>query len=281
MRTRSVGILFTILAGALGAVVLVSTVHGATEPRSSTPAPASREPLDLVWISDSVGWGVAAFYARHIRNDLGVPVRVQDRWEGNLSAAAILSRLRTRGHEWIPLIRNAEIIFVSGNPIGLARNKGGDCVSTGCTPPVASTRADWQRYTAGLETVYRRIFQIRNGKPVILRTGNWYVPTISHAPSSPFYPHVSWDGCGITAACTREFELFSWAIAEAARAYRVPVADVYTALNGKDHLQDPVGKGCIQADGIHLNNKGRRIVAKTLAALGYSNVKPPARRTTS
>ena len=273
---KSVGTAFVVLVGTLVAAVLAATVHGATGPRSvSSAGTASKEPLDLVWISDSVGWGVAPYYARHIRSDLGVPVRVQDRWEGGLSAAAILSRLRTRGHEWIPLVRNAEVIFVSGNPIGLTKPKGGDCVSTGCTPPVASTPKDWQRYIAGLEAIYERIFQIRNGRPVILRTNTWYVPAISHPPSSPFYKPVSWDGCGITAPCTREFEMNAWAISEAARAYRVPVADVYTALNGKNHLQDPVAKGCIQKDGIHLNNKGRRIFAATLAALGYRKVAPP------
>jgi hypothetical protein len=57
--------------------------------------------------------------------DLGVDVRVDDRWEGDLSAAAILYRLQTPGHEWLPLIRSAEVIFVTGNPIGLVSTKGG------------------------------------------------------------------------------------------------------------------------------------------------------------
>ena len=108
-----------------------------------------------------------------------------------------------------------------------------------------------------------------------MRTANWYVPAISHAPSNPFYPHVSWDQCGITAVCTRKFECFASAIAKAAAAYRVPVADVYRAFNGADHREDPVDKGYIDTDGIHVSDAGRAVFAETLAALGYEQVKPP------
>ena len=42
------------------------------------------------------------------------------------------------------------------------------------------TPKDWQRYVAGLEAIYKRIFQIRNGRPVNLRTYTRYLPAISH-----------------------------------------------------------------------------------------------------
>jgi hypothetical protein len=131
--------------------------------QSRPPARAASEPLDLVWISDSSGWGAAAFYARRIRMDLGVDVRVDDRWEGDLSAAAILYRLQTPAHEWLPLIRSAEVIFVTGNPIGLVSTKGGDCVTSAKRPLEVSQR-QWRRYIAGFRSIYKRIFQIRNGK---------------------------------------------------------------------------------------------------------------------
>jgi lysophospholipase L1-like esterase len=74
----------------------------------------------------------------------------------------------------------------------------------------------------------------------------------------------------------KSFETFSWAISQAAKAYHVPVADVYRAFNGKSHREDPVAKGYIKADGIHPNNRGRAVIAKTIAALGYRKVAPPS-----
>jgi hypothetical protein len=231
--------------------------------------------MDLVWISDSVGWGVAGFYARQIRDDLGVAVLVQDRWEADLTAAAVLQRLRTPKHRWIRLIRNAEVIFVSGNSYGLYQGKGGNCVSTGCQRPITYGPRTYRQYIAALKAIYRRIFDIRNGRPVIMRANNWYAPAIAQAPSSMFYPHVSWESCGIVDVCTKCFEGLSWAISRAATPYRVRVADVYTAFNGPEHREDPVAKGYIQEDGIHVSDAGRAVFARTLADLGYEPARPP------
>ena len=275
-RERRVGVLVAALAGFLVAAAFATTVAGGKGPAtaSGVAVPAS-EPMDLVWISDSVGWGVARFYAQRIREDLGVAVRVRDKWEGDLTAVAVLQRLRTPGHPWIRLIRNAEVVFVSGNAAGSAIVKGGNCVTTGCQRPKAVGPRPFRPYVAILKAIHKRIFEIRRGKPVIMRSANWYVPVISHAPNNPFYQHVSWDGCGITAVCTRQFECLASAIAKAAAAYGVPVADVYTAFNGSGHREDPVDKGYIDTDGIHVNDAGRAVFAETLAALGYEQVTPP------
>jgi len=272
-RRHSVRVLTAALVGMLVAVILAGAVQGAVRPAVGSRAAASG-PLDLVWISDSVGWGVAKFYGSRIEQDLGVGVRVHDKWEAGLPAATILERLRTPGHPWIGLIRNAEVIVVSGNHQGLYTGKGGNCVNTGCQRPITYGPKTWQQYIAGLKGIYRRIFEIRHGRPVILRTNNYYVPTIAHAPKSLFYPPVSWKQCGLVGVCTKCMESFAWAISRAAAAYRVPVADVYTAFNGKSHREDPVDKGYIDKDGIHQNDAGRAVFAETLAALGYEEVTP-------
>lgn len=275
-RRRSSRVLVAALAAAVLAAALATAVQGSRGSRSASGhAVASPKTADLVWISDSVGWGVASFYASQIRHDLGIKVRVHDQWEGGLPAKVILKRLRTPGHPWIRLIRNAEIIFVSGNPFGLEIRKGGDCATTGCRPPGIIGPQAWTKYITTLKAIYGRIFEIRNGKPVILRTANWYVPIIAQAPNEPTFPCVSWRSCGITDICTQKWQWFSWAIAKAAASYHVPVADVYKAFNGKSHLEDPVAKGYIGPDGIHQSNKGRALFAKTLAALGYRQVRPP------
>lgn len=269
------------LVGVLMAVALAITAQGATSPvAASNTAVSAGKPLDLVYISDSSGWAVARFYARHLRQERGVTVRVHDQWTAGLPAGTILERLRTPGDTWIRLVRNAEAIVVYGNPTGLGIKtvERGDCLclaGTGCRAPIALGPQTWRPYVATLKAIYKRIFELREGKPVVLRTANWYEPVISHAPDSPFWAHTSWEEAGIVDPCTMWHESWSAAIARAASAYRVPVADVYRAFNGPDHREDPFAKGYLQADGIHPSNAGRAVIAETLADLGYERVMPP------
>lgn len=244
------------LVAAVVTILVMAVAAGAS--RESRP-----KPFDLVYISDSSGWGVARFYGREIEKARGVTVRVHDEWAGGLQAVTILERLRTAGDRWVPLVRNAEVIVVYGSPAGLEVVKGGDCV-TSTEPPLKVGPQVWVKYVQALKAIYKRIFEIRGEKPVILRTANYYVPLGSSL----------WKEEGILDICTKKFESQATAQAKAAAAYRVPVADVYTALNGKTHFEDPVAKGYIGADGLHLNDKGRAVVAKTLANLGYRQVKP-------
>jgi len=274
MRTpsHSIGILAT-LVGVLVAVALATAVYGATGPASaSAQVVRAGEPWDLVWITDSSGWGAAPFYARQVKQARGVDARVHDEWVGGLAATTILERLKSPSDPWVRLVRNAEVIVVFGNAEGLERGTA-NCMDLKA-PLVVGPQA-WPKYIAKMKAIYRRIFEIRNGKPVILRTTTLYVPVIHQTPSSPFFPPKSWDEAGITEICTKHWESFSWAVSKAAAAYHVRVADVYTAFNGTTHLEDPVAKGYIQSDGIHPSNKGRAVIAKTLADLGYGLVRPP------
>ena len=276
-RKRRVGVLALGVASLLvGAAVAGVAGWGAGPASSSGQTGEKGKMLDLVWISDSSGWGAAGFYARHIRQDLKVKVRVQDAWVGGLSAVEILQRLRTPSSRWVSLIRNAEVIVVYGSPAGLEIVKGGDCIFSS-EPPLEVGPQVWQKYIPALKAIYKRIFQIRKGAPVIMRTYTMYVSWISHAPAGPLAdPSVkSWDEAGITDVCTKKWEWYAWAIRQAAAAYRVPVADVYAAFNGTTHREDPVAKGYVQTDNMHPNDAGRAVIAETIASLGYKPVKPP------
>lgn len=279
MRTlgHSIGVLLAVLLSVLVVLGVATTVQGATAAATSSGfAPLRSQPVDLLYISDSSGWGVARSYARLIRHNLGAVVRVHDQWKPDLAAATILKRLRKPSDPWVRLIRNAEVIVVYGNPVGLGIKavQSGACVD-GSTPPPAIGPRTWQPYVATLKAIYKRIFAIRKGKPVILRTANWYVPIIYHGGVMFGIPGPSWKDSGIVHVCTKFEESHSAAIARAAKAYRVPMADVYSAFNGPNHLEDPVAKGYLQADNLHPNNKGRAVIARALAALGYKRVKPP------
>lgn len=264
------------LALVAGAVALAASSAFAGTSGGRVPS-AFGSPMDLVWISDSTGWGVAPFYARRIRSDLGRSVHVQDRWEPSLSALTILERLRSPRHPWLRLIREAEVIVVSGNPIGLpiknvTRNA---CVSEGPTVrrPLPLGPGQWAAYVRTLTAIYARIFEIRGGRPVILRTQNWYVPVLYQGAVLP--PGKSWQEAGVIAVCTRFWESLSAALGRAAKAYGVGFADLYTAFNGETHMEDPIAKGYIQADNIHPNDAGRKVIADAVAALGYERVKRP------
>ena len=263
--------------GAVLALLVLGIVVGAVVTAPGRPSAAGK-PLDLLWISDSSGWGVASSYAREIKQALRVPLRVHDQWEGGLPAAEILNRLRNPRIDFtgsIGQIRNAEVIVVYGNPFGTEIVKGGDCVTSN-KPPAEVGPPAWPKYIATVKAIYKRIFEIRKGAPVIMRTYTMYVPVLYHAPSQADFPSVtSWAKAGIIDVCTRKFEWYAWAIRQAAAAYKVPVADVYTAFNGKTHREDPVAKGYIKPDNEHPNAKGAAVIAKTIAALGYKPVKPP------
>lgn len=282
MRTRAVFVVGAVVAAAL----VVASLAGTSEPAKRLVSPRAAaasagetsKPYDLVWISDSNGWGAASFYAREISRDLGVRVRVHDYWKGGLPAADVLWYLRNSSTEWIPAVRDAEVIVVWGNPTGLGDPKvdRAYCVVDMSPPPPAVLKSSG-RYIAALKAIYKRIFAIRKGAPVILRTYNTYAPVIAQAPPKAvgFIPPISWKQAGIVGPCTKAQEALSKSIATAAAAYHVPVGDIYTAFNGKSHREDPVAKGYIQPDGIHPSDKGRAVIAKTVAALGYQPVKPP------
>jgi ABC-type transport system substrate-binding protein len=95
---------------------------------TSTSETVDADVWDLVYISDSSGWGVAAEYAARIEADLGVEVEVHDLWGGGLPALVILEALRGEHAlpSWLggsvddvrPVIAEAEVIVVYGNPEG-------------------------------------------------------------------------------------------------------------------------------------------------------------------
>ena len=73
---------------------------------------------DLVWFSDSFGFGVARAWAELIERDQGVEVRVHDRAAGGLPILAVRDLIRddpaTREE-----LADAEIIVVFGNAAGI------------------------------------------------------------------------------------------------------------------------------------------------------------------
>jgi len=234
--------------------------------------PMPGEPWDLVFMTDSTGWGVAGAYAERAEAALGVEVRVHDLTQGGLRAVRMLERL-----DQVAVAEQfaaAEIIVVFGNPEGsgvqLPEPDIGTCVSTSSyvrQPPAASQAADWAAYREVLGSAFERIWELRDGKPTVFRAVDMYSPVLG-----------PWEAGGVLAECTREWVMMSDQIRAAAEAHGVVMVSIFDALNGPKHDRDLVELGWVLSDGEHLNADGVEAAADALADAGFEPVgSSPAR----
>jgi len=235
------------------------------------------EKWDLVYISDSTGWGVAKKYAENIKRDTGKTVHVKDYAIGALSAIEVLYALhgdsgqmniRERLQSLRSDVAEAEVIVLFVNPRG-EPSKGGvqggmeKCLDyRSGNPPDSCTIQMYQPYTENLKSIYKEIFSLRNGQPTIIRATDIYNPVISeHRKRS------------MEIECTQCQEIFNTAVRNAADEFNIPLVSIYDAFNGTDHNEDPREKGYIGDDGIHASEKGRQTIANFLSEVGYDPVK--------
>lgn len=257
---------------------LVTSCGSATTP-SQTVA-ALDETWDLVYISDSSGWGVADQYAARIEEDLGVGVQVHDLWQGVLPAGSILEALRgeTRHSTWRhgavelrPFIEEAEIIVIYGNP-NLSETEthpwDWNCalsleISPACEESTSCGAETFTQYEADLGAIYEEIFSIRNGEPVVLRTADWYLP---------WGPLQTWRECGNEEVCKECWQNFADSIHRAAEEHDVPVARLLETFSGPD-LEEEMAREYIKDD-VHPSEEGAVAIADVIADLGYEPVFP-------
>ena len=229
---------------------------------------------DLLWVSDSSGWGVADIFAAYLAEDLGININVMDKWMGGLSAGEILmplkgeptynmdlEKMRTYFHE-------AEIIVMYGNPLKsisedhpMDWNCGTDalqaCYVNSCGMETFGL------YIEHLKEIYAIILSERDGEPTMIRTFDAYNPTIVQQCTPD----------GVFDACLECWENYNKAIHQAADEMGVPVANVFDAWNGPDHREDPNEKGYTK-DGVHPNETGAKAIADLLRAIGYQMIIP-------
>jgi hypothetical protein len=254
--------------------VLVLTLAGLLfSACSSTPDLDDMDEWDLVWISDSTGWGVADIYADYIEEDTGKTVIVHDLWVGGLAAGEILDALNGNPpmehrelKEALTLIPEAEVIVVFGNPemSKIEDNPwdwfcldGASFYVTSCAPDT------YDLYVQHLGEIYGKILELRDGQPTILRTYDAYNPIIPQRVGQTGYQD-----------CIDCWGNFNAAIHQAAAANNIPIALVADAWNGPDFLQNPKEMGYTRVDGIHPNEVGGEVIAQLLRELGYEPVEP-------
>ncbi len=260
------------LAFGPGALGTGSTGGGAAAQAHGEGLPSPGEPWDLVYMTDSTGWGVAAAYGQLAEEALGVEVRIHDLTKGGLSAVRMRELLDIA--LYAEDFAEAEIIVVFGNPVGsgieLPAPDIETCVSTSSyvrPPPARSETADWAAYREVLGSVFDRIWELRDGKPTVFHAVDMYAPVLGQ-----------WEAGGVLAECTREWETMSDQVRAAAEAHGVLMVSVFDALNGPEHDRDLVELGWVLSDGEHLNAEGVEQVAEALAAAGFEPLVPAQRR---
>lgn len=233
-----------------------------TTPVATTTTVPTSEPWDLAYFSDSGGWGVAERYAELATEALGRRVRVHDHATGGLQAVDLLGRIEGILAEEVAA---AEIIVVYGNPedsgVDLPQPDIGTCVSTSALEreaPALASVDDWQPYRDLLQHIYDEIWQLRDGKPTVLRAVDLYSPVIS-----------AWREAGIEPECTANWELWSQVIREAAEANGATMVSIYDLFNGPAHDEDPRERGLIGPDGQHTSPEGAALIAEAIHTVGY------------
>ena len=259
------------------------TVTNTLVPPTATPMLSSSEDSevwDLVYISDSTGWGVADEYAARIEQDLGVQVEVHDLWGPGLSARKILDALRGE-YRWTDLsynfiepvsfIEEAEVIVVYGDWLDSQTAEhpwDWNCAlwyepNRLCQETTSCGAETFAQYESDLADIFEEIFAIRGGKPVILRTADWYLP---------WGPLETWRACSQEQICKQCLLNCSDAIHRVADEYGVPVAGLYKAFSGSDLSLDMPRE--FFRDEVNPSAKGATAIADVLADLGYEPVAP-------
>ena len=262
---------FTTILGAFMIFVFMVACSNNTNPLDEL------DEWDLVYISDSTGWGVADRFAENIERDTGKTVRAHSYATSGLQALTILNTLRTAPEE-VPAgtyeslhadIAEAEVIVFFGNPRGPASqgglNMGGEQSCMGSMVPSDCSSERFAPYTENLKAVYEEILALRDGKPTIIRAVDFYNPLIS-----------IWNTKNIEVECTACWETFNSAVRQAAEAYNIPLVSVYDAFNGPNHDEDPREKGYIGPDDIHASPEGQQVIADILSEAGYEPIELPS-----
>lgn len=223
---------------------------------------------DLVWFSDSTGFGVAELWAASLEEEFGVEVVTHDYASGGLAAAKVLDWLGD-GDDSLPNMKDqvaeAEIIVVYGNPEGSGATADiGTCVSTSTRerePPSRNSAQDWAPYEDVLTSIYETVFDLLDGHRAVVVAMDSYSPAIA-----------DWRSAGIEAECTASWEMMAQTVEIAAAKFDVSTVSMYDVFNGADHSEDPREKGYIGADGQHTTQEGRVAMIQALQAGQYIQV---------
>lgn len=227
----------------------------------------------LVVIGDSSVWGLGTAFAAQIEKDVGVEVVLKDFAKGNLSADDVLKELSGEGMRFdireLPMaLEDADVVVMWVNPSdSFDPEKPIDirgCLLNSPYLPITCSPETLELFIADVESIWAKIIEISDGRPIILRAMDIYMPLVA--------PHKK---SGLTEVCSECFVNTSNAARSAAETYAIPFLSRYDAFNGPDHLEDPREKGYIVADGEHPSDLACEFTAELLSQMGYEPVSYP------
>lgn len=256
------------------AVAACAAVDGANPgPRRAGPANAATAIAasgDTVWdyvaLGDSTpaGAGVSrsyvGYYAEYIAEDLGVLVRVQNWAKDGQTTAILLDELKTN-----PRLRaalgQAEVITIwigwndMGLPLALFReSKCGGANGVSCIRDAADT------VSGNFDAILDEILALRGDEDTLIRVADLFNPFVDAWKQQGAFELLKEAG----------FEEWRANIARSAAERGVTVIQTYAALNGPDGQQPVSGRGLMQADGLHFNDDGHRLIAQLHREAGYA-----------
>jgi hypothetical protein len=246
-----------------------SQAHTLTPP-IPVKAPALPQGPDGEWhlvvIGDSTLWGLGEALVQQIEMDVGVKVTLYDVSLGWLSAGRVLKALEDGKDPDLKLkklsgwLAEAEMVVMWTNPED-SSDPEYPFENDGCfwsKPPGECSTQGLDRFSADLAAIWARIFELRQGQPVILRGMDFYNPLV--AP---------WQEQDVFEACTECWEILSAAARRASEMQGVPFLSRLDAFNGPAHDEDPRAKGLIDADGVHPSPQAAELTAQLLGEMGY------------
>jgi hypothetical protein len=225
----------------------------------------------LVVIGDSTLWGLGEALVQQIETDMGVKVTLYDVSLGGLSAGRVLKALEDGKDPDLKLkklsgwLAEAEMVVMWTNPEDSSDPQYPFEID-GCfasKPPGEYSAQSLDRFSADLAAIWARIFELRQGQPVIMRGMDFYNPLV--AP---------WQENGVFEACTECWGILSAAARRGSEMQGVPFLSRFDAFNGPAHDEDPRIKGLIREDGEHPTEAAGRFTAQLLSEMGYEATFP-------
>ena len=250
----------------------------ATIPEPSVTQSAMSIGPDVTWhlvvISEASGWGLGTAFANQIQKDVGVTVVLEDFAIDNLTSLDVLEVFKN-GTSSIPglsglpeAVANADVILLSPGPayasnlatlVTIQRCFG---AASGVPDPCSSDAFD--SYTTELESIWEKIFELRAGKPTILRGLDAATPLVR-----------VWVVNGTYDVCAECWDAYSAAARHASAKFAIPFFSRYDVFNGRDHKTDPFIIGYVRSDGIHPNDSAQIYASQLLSEMGYAPVTIP------
>lgn len=259
--------------GLVIALVLLVACGPAATPAPTAPMPEPGAEWDYVALGDSTpaGYGVQKsyvdIYAEYIEADLGVTVRVHNWARGGKSAAGLLTALQgveaLRGD-----IREAEVITIwigandilpcvgvypGGGKCGKWEELDMDCV-----------REEVTALKANIDAVIAEILSLRSPDETLILIADVGNPLASQ-----------WKELGLLDELKGPV-MEDWInhIAQAAEKNNLYVVHTYRVINGPNGDNEGAPPDISQADGVHFNEEGHRLLADLHREVGYAPFGP-------